>query len=58
MKITEKHLKKFHDRLEKIWEDIQDLADSCSSAEGETPLAEDLWTAHCEIESAMQNIDV
>jgi len=58
MKITKKHLKKFHDRLEKIIDDIQELADMCNMEEGEASLAEDLWTAQVEMESARQNIDV
>lgn len=58
MKITKKHLKKFHDRLGQIVDDIQDLADTCTIEEGEADLAEDLWTAQSIAEDARQNIDI
>ena len=58
MKITKKHLKKFHDKLEQIVDDIQDLADTCTIEEGEADLAEDLWTAQSIAEDARQNIDI
>lgn len=57
MKITKKHLTKFHNKLQKIVDEIQELADDCAVEEGEADLAEDLWTAQAQIEDARQTLD-
>lgn len=58
MKITEKHLRRFHDRLEGIVDEIQELADYCSLEEGDTGMARALWTTQQNIEDAKEIINI
>lgn len=57
MKITKKHIEKFYDKFEGIVEEIQELADSCTTKEGEADLAESLWIAQGHADEARQTLD-
>lgn len=54
---TKKTLNKFCAKLQKLEDEIQEIADECTPAEGETDMAETLWTAHSDIISARQTLD-
>ena len=57
MKITNKMLNKFCAKLQKLEDEIQEIADACENGEGEGEEAETLWTAHSDIMSARQTLD-
>lgn len=57
MKITNKMLNKFCAKLQKLEDEIQEIADTCENGEGEGGKAEALWTARGDIMSARQTLD-
>lgn len=61
MIITKKVLKKFMGKCQDLVDQIDEVADECTAAddhkEGETELAEALWSAQMEIENAKLTLE-